>query len=143
MPRVPSCLTCLRAFRPLLRTYLHFFTRLTCLQLFTHLTCPHFLRALHALIFYVLYVPSFFTCLDFFSCLACPLIFTWLRILRTYILFMHMLIKLTQINELTDHCSSLLLLNSVIYNVSSIIFCMVFSFFKTKNFYYFYTIFFL
>ena len=134
VPRVSSCLTCLRAFRPLLRT---------CLYFFTCLTCPHFLRALHALIFYVLYVPSFFTCLDFFPCLPCPLIFTCLHILRAYILFMHMLIKLTQINELTDHCSSLLFLNSVIYNVSSIIFCMVFSFFKTKNFYYFYTIFFL
>ena len=76
-----------------------------------------YLRALCALIFYVLYmplffyvfyVPSFFTCLDFFSCLLCPLIFTCLHILRAYILFMHMLIKLTQINELIDHCPSLL-----------------------------------
>ena len=97
------CVTCLRAFVRLFRTCLHIFT------------------ALRTFIFYVSYVPSFF--------LSASHAFIFLRVLRAfiflcalralnflgaYILFMYVLIKLTQINELTYDFPSLLLLNSVI-----------------------------
>ena len=78
-------------------------------------------RALHA------FVPSsfcFVCAFIFFTCLTCLHFFTCSRFfkallalsfLRAYILLMHMLIKLTPINKLTCDFSSLLLLNSVIY----------------------------
>ena len=60
----------LRAFMPLLFTYLHFFTFLTCLHFFTCLTYLLFFPASYMLLFftclhffYVPYVPSFLMCL--------------------------------------------------------------------------------
>ena len=115
--RVPTCLCFVRAF--ILLRALPAFTFLRALRTLS------FLRALRAF--------SFFRALR-------TLIF--LRALRAFIflhahlLFMYMLIKLTQIKELTYNCSSLLLLNSVIYQhlqVFSLLFCMIFSFFETKD----------
>ena len=97
-----------------------FFTCLTCLHFFTCLACLHFLRvlrafiflsALHALIFYVLYMPLFFTCLHFFKYL--------------YFIYVYANKTETQVNELTYDCSSLLLLNSVIYQRLSSIFTSI------------------
>ena len=145
VPRVSSPHTCLTRLRALLRTCLHFFN------------VPHvlsFLSALRTLIFYMPYVTSFFTsltCTHFFnipyvpSYLSCLHFLTCLYFLRAYISFMYILIKLTQINELTCDWSSLLLVNSVIYQRLSIIFTSVklvsysayFFFFETKNINYF------
>ena len=80
---------------------------------------PYFLRAipatfLRAFIFYMLYVPPFF--------LRAIIAFIFLR---AFILFIYMIIKLTQINELTYVRSSLLLLNSVIYQRLSSIFTSI------------------
>ena len=130
---MPSCHTYLRALRalrahvsyvlcafvPLLCICLHFFTCLTCLQLFSCLKCSHFLLVLRASIFYVPYAPSFFTSS------TCHHFLRVFIFLRAYNLFMYMLIKLTQINELTYDFSSFLLLNSVIYQCSSIIFTSI------------------
>ena len=102
VPRVRTCLTCLFAFVALLRMCLHFFTCLTCL---------HFLRALHVLIF-----------LRALRALIFLRVFIFLRV---YILFMYILTNLTQINERTYICSSLLLLNSVIYQCLSSIFTSI------------------
>ena len=94
-----KCLTCLRVFVPLVRFFI-------------------FLSASRALIFYL---PSFFYAPSFFKCLMCRAFI----ILRAYILFMHMLIKVTQINELTYDRISLLLLSSVIYQHLSNIFTSI------------------
>ena len=79
----------------------------TCLHCFTCFTCLHFYACL--------------MCFHFFACLTRHHFFTCLHFLCAFNLFMYMLIKLTQINELYL-CSSLLLLNSVIYQrLSSIL----------------------
>ena len=124
MPYVPHVLyvltylttTCLRALTPYVPS---FFMCLTCVSFFTCLTCLHFLHALRSFIFYMPYFPSFFTCL---TCLHFLRAFI---VLHAYILFTYMLIKLTQINEFTYDCSSLLLLNSVIYQLLSSIFTSI------------------
>ena len=114
-PYVPMCFTYsrpLRAFVPFLRKCLTFFLRALCAFIF--------LRTLRALIFlcalraFIFYMPSFFYVPSFFY------MFTFL--------FMHMLIiiKLTQINELTFDCTSLLLLNSVIYHSCHILYFFFF-----------------
>ena len=70
---VLTCVTCQRAFVPLLLACLYNLTCLTCLPFFTRLTCFHFLRAL---LFYVLYMPSFFTwCVLIFLHAFCVFIF--------------------------------------------------------------------
>ena len=58
---VHTCLTCLCVFMPLPLTYFFF----TCLR------CHHFLRALPAFLFYILYVPIFFYVLYVSSPLKC------------------------------------------------------------------------
>ena len=125
VPCVTTCFTCSRACVPSCH----------CLVL-----AFNFLRALRALIFYMSYLPSFFTCLHFLKCPTCPHFFTCLTcphflhafifsrawrafiFLPAFILFIYMLIKHTQINELSNDCLSLLLLNSVIYQRLSSVF---------------------
>ena len=58
---VHTCLTCLCVFMPLPLTYFFF----TCFR------CHHFLRALPAFLFYILYVPIFFYVLYVSSPLKC------------------------------------------------------------------------
>ena len=116
------CHTCLRAFVPFLRTCRYFFTCLMWLHFFTCLTCIHFFRCFPCLYF----LSSF--CAFIFMCLAC-LYFFRVPFLCAYVLFKYMLIKLTQINELTYYCPSLLLLKSVIYRSA---FINYFHFYKTR-----------
>ena len=133
------CHTCLRAFVPFLRTCRYFFTCLMWLHFFTCLTCVHFFRCFPCLYFF-----KFLLCFYFHvPCVSLPfsraLIF-----LCAYVLFKYMLIKLTQINELTYYCSSLLSLKSVIYrsafinyfhlNKTRVVFSMIFSFFSEAIF---------
>ena len=59
-----NCLTCLRTFVHLLRTCIHYFMCLACLEIFTCLLLAFsFLRALRVFSFYLPFVSSFFTCL--------------------------------------------------------------------------------
>ena len=134
-----TCLTCLRAFVSMLRSCLHFlralraFTLFACHNFFMHFTCLHFFACLMCLHFFTcLTYFQFFTCLNYLHFLCVFIFFTCLHFLRAFnfkvpyvpsflracVLFMYMLRKLTQINELTYDCSSLLLLNSVIYQRS-------------------------
>ena len=120
-------LTCLRAFVHLHRTCLHFLCVLRAFRFSTCLTC------LECFTFFIFYVPHL------------PSIFYVPSVLCACILFMYMLIKLTQINELTYDFSPFLLLNSVIYqrllniytSIKLVIFWMIFSFFERKNINYF------
>ena len=107
--------------------YAIFLTCLTCLHFFTWLTCPLSLRALCAFIFFLHALYALLACLHFFTCLR---------------LLMYILKKLTQTKELTYDFSSLLLLNSLIYQHLSGIFTSIklvsysawfFLFFVTKN----------
>ena len=116
-----TCLACLCAFPSshAFASYVaSFFTCLAWLHYWRVLRALSFLRALGAL--------TFFTWLKWFHfvrvsralillCALRALIFYVPSFLRTFILFVHMLIKLTQINELIYRCLHLLLLNSVIY----------------------------
>ena len=108
-----TCLTCLH------------FLYVRALIFFVPYLSSFFVRALSAFIFYVLFVPLFYVP-SFFYMLYVPPFFLRAIIafifLLAFILFIYMIIKLTQINELTYVCSSLLLLNSVIYQRLSSIF---------------------
>ena len=120
MPCVPSCPTCF-TFRRALRTYvLYVLTCFACLRAFTS------------------YVQlfTFLTWVYFFTCVTCPHFFHFLHFSFTCLL------HFTQINEFTYDCSSLLLLNPVIYQHLSSIFTSIklvsysewlFLFFEAKN----------
>ena len=112
------------------------------------LTC---LRTLCASFTYVIYVPS---CLPFLTCLTCLHFFTSLKFLpsftclksfyfiRALSAFIYMLIKLIYVNELTCNCSFFATIGFCHISTfikyfqfykTRVIFCMTFSFLKTKN----------
>ena len=118
VPRVPlyhTRLTCLCA----LRTHVPYVP--SCLSFVSAL--PFFYAPYVPSFFYVHYVPSFFYVPYMPSFFYVPSFFYMFTFL-----FMHMLIiiKLTQINELTFDCTSLLLLNSVIYHSCHILYFFFF-----------------
>ena len=94
VPRAPSCHTCLTCLTCLCALRAHVFYVPACPRAFV-LDAPSF--------FYVPYVPSYF----------------YVPYVSFYILFMYVLIKLTQINELTYDFSSLLSIN--IYQAFSLL----------------------
>ena len=105
------------------------------------LTCLCFVRAfifLRALIFvymsyvlsdfYVPYVPSFLTCLTCLHFVTCLIAFIFYVPSFFYVLTFYLLIKLTQINE------HLPMFIKYFHSYKfCVVFCMIFSFFETKN----------
>ena len=115
--RVPYVPACFCAFASSCLSFLRAYVP----SFFYMLTCPHFLRALRAFLSLRALRALIFLCAT-----------RAFIILRTYILFMCMLIKLTQINR---HPSTLI--KYFHFYKTRVIFCMVLSYFKTKNINYF------